>query len=258
MFKIGLELMHNTLAVFATAPKDQTLRELDALRELIGLTKEQLFYDGKFMDIPNTVAGASKAPVKLGAKMFNVHTLGGAKMLEDALKVAKKSGENFPLVLGVTALTSLSHDDFVQMGIFEPMNIANPSELQEAKDRELSTLVKDLALFAQEFETWEGGYLGLDGVIASPRELPIIRRYCQPEFLVVTPGVRPAWAAKGDQKRVMTPREAIALGADYIVVGRPITNPPPEIGSPERAVDLIAEEIRQGLEDRRKQEAVVA
>ena len=160
------------------------------------------------------------------------------------MKAARQTAEDFatansikrPLILGVTVLTSLNYDDMVKLGIFQELNIVDQEELVRVKQMFLRDFVAhDLAYLAQES--------GLDGVIASPQEIHAIREYCQPEFLVVTPGVRPLWAAVGDQKRVMTPGEAIKAGADYLVIGRPITKPPAEIGGPVEAAKRIAEEI---------------
>lgn len=162
------------------------------------------------------------------------------------MAAAKKSVEETlgqdhqSFVLGVTLLTSLTYDDLVELGIKKPINFADPKKLKEAQHQEIFDLVvRHFAYLAQE--------CGLDGVIASPQEIRDIRSYCQPKFLVVTPGVRPVWAAAGDQKRVMTPGEAIKAGADYLVIGRPITQPPPEIGGPIEAAKKIADEIAQAI-----------
>jgi len=228
-FKVGLELLTSE-----GAPK-----VVQAIKEAGG----KIFYDGKFKDIPNTVAGAVRAAVRLGVDMLNVHCLGGSEMMKTTKKVAveeaKSRNVTRPLLLGVTVLTSLDYEDLAEMGIFEKLNIADPKEAAEIKEKRIKQLVQNLAYLAQE--------AGLDGVIASPKEIQAIREYCQPEFLIVTPGVRPEWATKGDQKRVMTPYEAILAGADYLVIGRPITQPPPEIGTPVEAAKKIAEEIERAL-----------
>lgn len=224
-FKVGLELL------MSEGP-DRVVYEI---KERGG----KVFCDGKFMDIPNTVAGASRSVTKLGVEMFNVHCLGGSAMMKAAVKAAKELSESMgtipPLVLGVTILTSLDYQDLVEMRLMKELNIADTVELAETKNSMIRRLVENLALLAQES--------GLAGVIASPQEIDVISRYCEPELLIVTPGVRPIWAAVGDQKRVMTPGEAVKAGADYLVIGRPITKPPSEIGDPVEAAKRIAEEI---------------
>jgi orotidine-5'-phosphate decarboxylase len=240
-FKIGLEFINSMLASLITPEHaweaEANLREIRKLFELIG---DKVFWDGKLMDIPNTIIGASAPLAKMKVKMFNVHCLGGEAMMKAALlsaeDIAKANGAKRPLVLGVTILTSLNYDDLVKLGIFQVLNISDKDELEKTKRMYLRDLVAhDLAYLAQES--------GLDGVIASPQEIQMIREYCQPELLVVTPGVRPIWAVAGDQKRVMTPGEAIKAGASYLVIGRPITKPPVEIGAPSEAAKRIAEEI---------------
>ena len=167
-----------------------------AMREL-GL---RIFLDLKFHDIPNTVAGAVAAAKRLGVWMLNVHCSGGAAMMADAVKAVR--GEmtgSRPLLLGVTILTSLD----------EPSLKATLGTVRTLREE-----VQHLARQAQAS--------GLDGVVASPQEIVDIRQVCGSTFLVVTPGVRPTHADQGDQRRVMTPGEAIRVGADYVVVGRPI------------------------------------
>jgi len=163
----------------------------------------KVFLDLKFHDIPNTVAGASGAAVETGAWMLNFHAAGGKKMLTAAVHAAKvRAGElgvTAPLLLGVTVLTSMSEPELQEAGVSRP----------------LAEQVTALAMLCRE--------AGLDGVVAAGPEVPWIRRACGSGFLIVTPGVRPAWSAQNDQQRVVTPREALALGADYLVVGRPVT-----------------------------------
>lgn len=241
-FKVGLELL-------TSVGGPQAVKFIHSLGG-------QIFYDGKFKDIPNTVAGASRAVTKLGVKMFNVHCLGGPEMMKAAREAAQEEaalqegigGIPKPLILGVTILTSLDYQDLVKIRVMEPLSSTIPEEIAEAdKSSRIQKLVYDLTLLAQES--------GLDGVIASPQEVRVIRDYSVPRdypripqgFLVVTPGVRPLWAAAGDQKRIMTPAEAIKAGADYLVIGRPITKPPTEIGTPVDAAKKIAEEITSVL-----------
>lgn len=213
-FKIGLELL--------------TAVGAPAIMERLRTHGRPIFFDGKFKDIPNTVAGASKAVAQLGVAMFNVHALGGVPMMQAAVAAAsegaKTAGCPRPKVLAVTILTSFTPEILAAVG-FE--HVRTPDDLQR--------LVVVLAKRAHE--------AGCDGVVASPHEIAAIRAACGKDFLIVTPGVRPTWAAVGDQKRVMTPREAIAAGADYIVIGRPITNPPKEIGDSTAAAQRISEEL---------------
>lgn len=168
-----------------------------------------VFYDAKFHDIPNTVASAVTSACRIGATIVNVHTTGGKAMMAAAAKasrdVAKKLRQPRSKVLGVTILTSI-HQQVL--------------EEELCLKRKIQTHVVHLAKLAQA--------AGLDGVVASPQEIKAIRKACGPDFIILTPGIRPTGSAKGDQKRIMTPKQAIAAGADYIVVGRPIyqaTNP---------------------------------
>lgn len=241
-FKIGLELMTSMSAsIIIPKNEEEAMANLRQIREFFALLGMKEFWDGKFMDIPNTVAGAVSGVSKIGVRMFNVHCLGGAEMMKKAREVAEKEalskGSPRPLVIGVTLLTSLNYEALVEMGIMPPLNIVDPQERKTVETERIRELVKNLALLAQDS--------GMDGVVASPQEIEIIRRYCQPEFLVVTLGVRPVWAAVGDQRRVMTPGEAIKAGASYLVIGRPITQPPKEIGSPVDAVKKIVAEIEE-------------
>jgi len=184
----------------------------------------RVFLDLKYHDIPNTVARASAEAVKLGVSIFNVHALGGLDMMKAAATAAKEEADRqslpLPLVLAVTILTSM--DD-----------TALRRELKI--NRSLRREVSHLAELAQR--------AGLGGVVASPQEILMLRKAIRGRFTVLTPGVRPAWAGKDDQKRVMSPGEAVAAGADYIVVGRPV------LKSPDRrsAVRKIIQEIEQGL-----------
>lgn len=157
-----------------------------------------LFLDLKFHDIPNTVAGAIHATAGINAFMLTVHTQGGKAMMQAAAQAAKDL-RNRPLVVGVTILTSLDATDLESIGIKN--NIADQ--------------VKKLASLAQES--------GLDGVVCSAHEIEILRSQCGKDFKLIVPGVRPQGSDKGDQKRVMTPKEALAKDADYLVIGRPIT-----------------------------------
>lgn len=206
VFKVGLELINSAgFGIF------------DAIREA---GAEKIFYDCKFHDIPNTVAGASRAAAKLGVWMFNVHCTGGFDMMkaakDAAIQSAKEAGLPCPLVIGVTILTSISQEI-----------LSNEIGVNKTVSEEVLSLAK-LAKDA-----------GLDGVVCSPHEITLIKEACGKDFLLVTPGVRPAGADIGDQKRVMTPSEAIKAGSDYLVIGRPII----KAANPAQAADDIAKEI---------------
>jgi orotidine-5'-phosphate decarboxylase len=159
---------------------------------------DNVFLDLKFHDIPNTVAGAARAAARLGVMIFNVHCLGGVEMMRAGAEAARAINPNTK-VIGVTILTSHDAAQLKQIGLGE----------------EPAAAVPRLAALARE--------AGLDGVVCSPQEIEAVRRECGPDFLLVTPGVRPAGAELGDQKRVMTPQQALQAGANWLVVGRPIT-----------------------------------
>ena len=184
-----------------------------AVRELIG-SGHKVFLDLKFHDIPSTVASAVRAACELGVSMLTVHASGGTKMLKAAVEAAS-AAKRPPLVLAVTVLTSFSEADLKEVGV------AGPARGQ----------VLRLASLAQR--------AGCGGVIASAREAQVIRRTLGASLAIVTPGVRPAGGPKDDQTRVTTPAEAVAAGADYIVVGRPITG----AKDPAAAARAILEEI---------------
>lgn len=170
------------------------------VREVVDACGLPLFLDLKFHDIPNTVAGALRAACRsMRPAIVNVHATGGRAMLEAAREaVAEAGGANPPKLIAVTVLTSLDDADLAEVGLLGP-----------AGERAV-----ELAKLTQT--------CGLDGVVCSPREIADIRAACGPDFLLVVPGVRPAGAAVGDQKRVQTPSAARDAGADVLVVGRPI------------------------------------
>jgi len=243
VFKIGLEFINSMLKEVISGFWWEAVHNLSEIRQLFKLLSGRILWDGKFNDIPNTVAGAAQVITKLNVKMFNIHCLSGIDALIAARKTAEEVKENNrPLILGVTILTSLNYQNLVSMGIVRNIVYSDKEGQKKAEQNQIQYLVKNLALLAQE--------AGLDGVICSPQEIKMLRECCRPKFLIVTPGIRPEWAAVGDQKRIMTPKEAIALGADYLVIGRPITSPPPEIGSPIEAAKRITQEIEEGLKER--------
>jgi orotidine-5'-phosphate decarboxylase len=180
---------------------------------------QRLFLDLKFHDIPNTVAGAVRSVMPLGPAILNVHAAGGAAMMKAALDAANFEAEQLgtvrPMLIAVTVLTSLDDADLDAVGQRGP-----------ARDQ-----VVRLADLTQR--------TGLDGVVCSSREIAAIRDACGPEFKLIVPGIRPAGAAVGDQKRVMTPKDALAAGADYLVIGRPITG----AEDPVAAADAIVADI---------------
>jgi orotidine-5'-phosphate decarboxylase len=203
-FKVGLELL-----TAVGAPK-----VVGFVHSLGG----QVFYDGKFDDIPNTVGGAAKAVAGLNVKMFNIHASAGVETM-----IAAVANKGQSLVLAVTVLTSLEENN-------AHLIFGSPSKakvLQLARDAKIA---------------------GCDGIICSPQELELIGKQKElGSMLKVTPGIRPEWAVAGDQKRITTPADAIKAGATSLVIGRPITKPPTEIGTPVDAAKKITEEIASVL-----------
>ena len=173
----------------------------------------EVFLDLKFHDIPNTVAGACKAAAQLGVWMLNVHALGGRKMLEAAREAVAKGGVRRPRLIAVTLLTSMSDGDMRDVGM----------------EGAPAAAALRLARLAQAS--------GLDGVVCSAQEAELLRRESGAAFLLVTPGIRPAQSDRDDQQRVMTPAAAIAAGADYLVIGRPVTQAPDPVAALE-AINL--------------------
>ncbi|WKD51515.1 orotidine-5'-phosphate decarboxylase [Microbulbifer spongiae] len=159
----------------------------------------EVFLDLKFHDIPNTVAAAVKAAARLGVWMVNVHTSGGERMMRASVQALREFGEKKPLLTGVTVLTSTTAEELAAVGVSRPLKKQVLSLASSAKN------------------------CGLDGVVCSAREARVLRETCGPEFVLVSPGIRPAWSDRGDQRRTLTPSEARVQGADFLVVGRPIT-----------------------------------
>ncbi len=184
--------------------------------ERVAETGLPVFLDLKFHDIPNTVAGAVRAALKLKLRMLNVHAGGGSAMMAAAARAAAEAGEGRPLMLAVTVLTSLDDADLASVGV--PGGAAQQ--------------VLRLARLARDS--------GLDGVVCSPLEAAALRTALGDRFALVVPGVRPTWAAADDQKRITTPAEAIREGAHYLVVGRPITGADDPAAAARRVVEEIA------------------
>jgi orotidine-5'-phosphate decarboxylase len=205
LFKIGSQLF--------------TAEGPELVREIVG-RGEKIFLDLKFHDIPSTVAKAGIEATRLGVSMFNVHATGGAEMMRAVAQAVSETAEQErlarPLILAVTVLTSLMPKDLEQVFIRE----------------RIDQVVTGLAQLTAE--------CGLNGVVSSPQEALLIRhKITQPDFVILTPGIRPAWAQAQDQKRVLTPAEALQEGADYIVIGRPIT----ESDDPAEAARRVLSEI---------------
>ena len=181
----------------------------------------EVFLDLKYHDIPNTVAMASLEAARLEAKLINLHALGGYEMMARTVETLDREfkGGARSRVLAVTILTSSTEDTLREVGIEHPV----------------AEMVVRLARLAQK--------AGIDGVVASPLEVELIREACGPDFLIVTPGVRPVFAAADDQKRVMTPGEAVRSGADYLVIGRPIA----AAAEPLAAAEAIVQEIMAAM-----------
>lgn len=178
-----------------------------------------IFLDLKFHDIPNTVAGAIRAVAPLAPRILTIHTQGGPEMMRRAVDTAKEEAEKYgikaPSVVGVTILTSLDEADLRAIGV----------------SGAVSAQVERLAALAASS--------GLDGIVCSPKEITLARAATNPDFQLVVPGIRPAGSAVGDQKRVMTPTDAVNAGADVLVIGRPIT----QADDPAAAARTIASEL---------------
>lgn len=203
-FKVGLELFT------AVGPDIVTLIKHNGIR---------CFLDLKFHDIPNTVAGAVRSAARTGADMMTIHLSGGRAMVKAALKAVQDESIKLeierPNIVGVSVLTSLSGDDLQEIGI----------------DKSPGEHVAYLARFASS--------CGLDGLVCSAEDLPHVRHEVPKTLTLITPGIRPAWSEKGDQKRIATPSSALKAGADLLVIGRPIS----ESTNPVQAVEKIISEM---------------
>jgi len=217
-----VKLLHEKVGVFKVGKQLFTRCGPDVVR-MVRAEGGDVFLDLKYHDIPNTVAKAGLEACRLGVKMFNVHALGGLEMMERTVAevdaFAPRGSAERPLLLAVTILTSSNDETLRGIGI----------------DRPVVEMVPRLAELTKK--------AGFDGVVASPREVGLIRQACGDDFAIVTPGVRPTFASQDDQKRVTTPADAIAAGASYLVIGRPISAAP----DPVEAAELILDEIATAL-----------
>lgn len=209
VFKVGLQ--------FYTANGSEVF-------EFMKKENVKFFFDVKLMDIPNTVAKASENIVRSGASFFNIHALGGGEMMSASALAAKKAaletGADSPLVLAVTILSSIN-DDILN----NQLKIPHTS----------NDYVVELAKLAKQS--------GLDGVVSSVWEARKIKEACGKDFKVLCPGIRPEWSSKDDQKRLATPKKAIEEGADYLVIGRAVTNASNRL----EAMNKIYDEIEQSM-----------
>jgi orotidine-5'-phosphate decarboxylase len=213
-YKVGLELLMSKGPLIV-----KTVAQMGA----------RVFVDPKLHDIPNTVAQAARNIAQGPASMFTVHASGGDAMMRAACEGASRGAGDEgktrrPKVLAVTVLTSLDA---------QALNWVGVPDLPSVQVGRLALLAKGA---------------GVDGIVCSPLEIGVVREMVGPNLSVVVPGVRPTWAAANDQKRVATPAEAIQMGASYLVVGRPITAPPPDVGSPQDAARRVLNEMAETIE----------
>ncbi|MEW5821097.1 MAG: orotidine-5'-phosphate decarboxylase [Cyanobacteriota bacterium] len=204
-YKIGLQLLMSEGPEFVRYIKSQGCK---------------IFLDGKFHDIPNTVAKASANAVRLEVDIFNIHASGGSNMLKAAVKETITTAKNYnlkePIILGVTLLSSIDQEILSK-------------ELKISDN--INNYVTQLAKLSKE--------CGLGGVVASVKEASLIRSACGNDFVILCPGIRPEWSLTNDQKRVATPYEAMNNGANLLVVGRPITEAPDKIWATKKILDEI-------------------
>ncbi|NER52450.1 MAG: orotidine-5'-phosphate decarboxylase [Symploca sp. SIO1A3] len=205
-WKVGLELFVSTGSSILPVLKER---------------QKQIFLDLKFHDIPNTVAGACRAAAAYGVDLITTHAVAGRSALKGAVAAVQEGAEEAgyppPKLIAITLLTSLNSRDLA-------FDLKIPLELPE--------YALQMALLAQE--------AGLQGAVCSPQEVEQLRRVCGDDFLLICPGVRPSWAKTGDQKRSMTPAAAIKAGADYLVIGRPITAASDPVAAWERICEELA------------------
>jgi orotidine-5'-phosphate decarboxylase len=214
MFKIGHQLF--------TSFGPDIVRRITA-------TGSKVFLDLKYHDIPATVGKASAEAVKLGVSILNVHALGGMEMMKEAAAAVEQTAANLgispPIILAVTVLTSMD-----EKSLRRELKIA----------RSIPRTVCHLARMAQR--------AGLNGVVASPLEISVLRRALRDRFVILTPGVRPDWSVRDDQRRIMTPGQAVAAGADYIVVGRPVLREDDRRLAVERIVREVETAVTEGAD----------
>ncbi|CCO07204.1 orotidine-5'-phosphate decarboxylase [Desulforamulus hydrothermalis] len=207
MFKVGMQLFYQAGPDIVKRLKEAGVR---------------VFLDLKLHDIPNTVAQAARGLTALGADIINVHAAGGTAMMRAAAEAVREQaaalGRPAPRVIAVTVLTSIDPTAF---------------QYELGFTCDIQRKVADWALLTRQ--------AGLDGVVASPREIAVIRRACGEDFLIITPGIRPAWSVAGDQKRIMTPAAALGQGAGYLVVGRPITGQADPAAAAQKIITELAE-----------------
>jgi orotidine-5'-phosphate decarboxylase len=206
-----VDRLQGTVGMFKVGSQLFTAAGPDFVRELVA-RKEKVFLDLKYHDIPNTVGLAVGAAARLGVSLVDVHALGGKAMLEAGVASLPAMGAR---LLAITILTSHDQGTLGEIGV----------------EGTVPNTVTSLARLARS--------AGVDGVVASPHEVALIREACGPDFLIVTPGIRPVGAQLGDQARAATPAAALAAGADYLVVGRPIT----EAADPVAAAAAIVREM---------------
>ena len=202
-FKIGMQLYYSC--------GNELIKEIHAIGG-------KIFLDLKLHDIPNTVYHAAKVISRQGVEMTNFHAGGGKEMLSKAVSGLTEGSSNPPLALAVTVLTSLDDANLNNLGISTSVSetVANWADLAKAS--------------------------GCNGVVCSPMEISLVKERCGQDFVTVTPGIRPAWSVKNDQKRITTPYDALAQGGDYIVIGRPIRT----AENPREAAMKIVDEMAQG------------
>lgn len=214
-FKVGLQL-------FTSVGPD--------IFKIINEEGGRIFFDGKFHDIPNTVARSCANVIKNGVNFFNLHIQGGSKMLSSSVKLsketAKKMGVEKPTILGITLLSS-----FGQRTLTEELCVKT----------NITDYVSSLALVAQE--------AGLDGVVADASDAKKIRQVCGEDFIILCPAIRPTWSIVNDQVRVVTPTDAIRANVDYMVIGRPITSATDRIAATQLILDEIDEALKYAQED---------
>ena len=205
-FKVGMQLF------YSAGPKI-----VSKINDLGG----KVFLDLKLHDIPNTTGAAARVLTRMQCLMFNVHAAGGREMMtrvcDDVKDESLKNGITKPIILAVTVLTSISETELERDMLISDLTVAQA--------------VAEWARTAQES--------GMNGVVCSPQEISVIREGCGQDFVIVTPGIRPVWSSADDQKRITTPRQALDMGADYMVIGRPITG----AARPREAALRIVEEL---------------